>query len=103
VETVSQVLKLMYLLTLVDHRADFYALGAILHQLLTGKLLFGEYIGGVALSAEDGLRIAALHRSQAPPPPTSNEQPLVDQLILKLLHKNPDGRYQAGIQRFNQA
>jgi hypothetical protein len=74
-----------------------------LHQLLTGKLLFGEYIGRVPLSIEDGVRIAALHRSQAPPPPTSGEQPLMDKLILKLLHKNPDARYQAGIQRFIQS
>ena len=49
------------------------------------------------MSLEDALRVAAAHRSQDPLPPTFGEHPLMDQLILKLLHKKPDTRYQTGI------
>jgi hypothetical protein len=49
------------------------------------------------MSSEDALRVAAAHRSRDPPSPTFGEQPLIDQLILKLLHKKPDTRYQTGI------
>lgn len=52
------------------------------------------------MSSEDGLHIVAAHRSQAPPSPTFGEYPLMDQLILKLLHKKPDVRYQTGIRMF---
>ena len=62
---------------------------------MTGKPLFGEYLSGGAISAEDALEIAAAHRLQQPYPPSA-EEPLLDQLVLRLLQKLPDDRYQTG-------
>lgn len=62
---------------------------------MTGKPLFGEYLSGAAISAEDALEIAAAHRLQQPYPPSA-EEPLLDQLVLRLLQKVPDDRYQTG-------
>jgi len=80
----------------VDHRADFYSLGSVLYQLLKGKPLFGEHVSGPSMSAEDILEIAAAHRLQQPFGPTAGREPLLDELVLRLLEKNPDMRYQTG-------
>jgi serine/threonine protein kinase len=93
----TQVSNSRLCLTLVDHRADFYSLGSILHCLLTGKPLFGEYVRGSSMSPENALEIAAAHRTQSPAPPTAGKEPLLDELVLQLLQKTPDRRYQTGI------
>jgi serine/threonine protein kinase len=80
----------------VDQRSDFYSLGSILHHLLTGKPLFGEYVRGESMTSENALEIAAAHRSQSPTPPTDGEEPFLDELVLQLLQKIPDLRYQTG-------
>jgi serine/threonine protein kinase len=82
--------------SIVDHRADFYSLGAVLYQLLKGSLLFSEHVTGTSVSAEAALEIAAAHRLEQPPEPTGGKDPLLDQLVLHLLEKNPDLRYQTG-------
>ncbi len=71
----------------IDVRTDLYTLGVLLYQLFTGELPFSG-------SEQEVLQA---HIEQAPPPPRSLNaelSPLLEHLILKLLAKHPDGRYQ---------
>ena len=84
-------------LNVVDHRSDFYSLGAILHELLTGKPLFSEYLKGEVMTAEIALEIATAHRFKKPVPPTAGRETLLDELVLHLLAKVPNMRYRTGL------
>ncbi|MBI3606545.1 MAG: protein kinase [Nitrospirae bacterium] len=71
----------------VDHRADVFSLGIVLHEMLTGQRLF---------KAEN--EIATLERVRtAKVPPPSSLNPLVakdlDPIVLKALTQHPDDRY----------
>ncbi|WP_437915826.1 AAA family ATPase [Sorangium sp. So ce302] len=73
-----------------DARADLYALGATLYQLLTGALPF---------DATDTLELIHAHIAQAPVPPHEraperNIPEAVSAIVLKLLAKSPEDRYQ---------
>ena len=68
-----------------DHRSDLYSLGAIFHEMLTGKRLFGE-----AGPAE----LSYLHvHGEVPrlPARLAGYQPILD----RLLAKDPEARYQS--------
>ncbi|MFC1850667.1 tetratricopeptide repeat protein [candidate division CSSED10-310 bacterium] len=70
----------------VDARADLYALGCILYELLTGKSPF---------MSKNFSRVMKGHLYAAPPPPSHlrPEIPLeLDELVLRLLAKNPRQR-----------
>ena len=70
---------------LVDARADLYALGCILYEALTGRLPFE---GSTP-------RLLSQHMFAAPEPPSSVAQGIpavLDELVLKLLEKNPRQR-----------
>lgn len=69
-----------------DERADLYALGVTLYQLAAGA---------PPLSASDALGWAHAHMAIAPPPLDATRVPApLARVILKLLAKAPDDRYQ---------
>lgn len=75
---------------LVDYRTDFYSLGVTLFQIVTGRLPF---------ESEDPL--ALVHAHVAKQPPAANEinpgiPPIVAGIILKLMAKPAEDRYQGG-------
>jgi serine/threonine protein kinase len=73
----------------VDYRADFYALGVMLFQMLTGRLPF---------DASDALALVHAHLAQRPPSPSSIDSAIaepVSRIVLKLLAKMPEDRYQS--------
>ena len=70
----------------VDGRSDLYALGIVLHEMLTGRVPF---------DARDSLAIGIKHLQEAIPrlpDPLRRFEPLID----RLLAKDPADRYQTG-------
>ena len=80
----------------VDGRSDIFALGIVLHELLTGRRLFK--------ADSDVQTLARVRECVVAPPSRLNPQlPAgVDQIVLKALAKNPDERY-ATAQEFRLA
>jgi PAS domain S-box-containing protein len=73
----------------VDYRTDFYSLGILLYRLLTGQLPF---------QADDPLEWVHCHLARMPVPPRELVPDLpqvVSDLVLKLLAKVPEERYQS--------
>ncbi|MEU5990418.1 protein kinase [Spirillospora sp. NPDC047418] len=70
----------------IDHRADLYALGATIFQLLTGRPVF---------TGEDARAVVAQHLAAPPPPagPLRADTPQeLDAFLQTLLAKEPDQR-----------
>src|SRR6266478_6601863 len=78
----------------IDARSDLYALGVTFYQMLTGSLPF---------TAVDPMEWVHCHIARKPVPPSERQKtvpPALSTLILKLLAKNAEERYQtaAGVE-----
>src|SRR5262247_4035545 len=78
----------------IDSRTDLYALGVTLYQMLTGSLPF---------TASDPMEWVHCHIARKPAPPSErvkNVPPAVSAIIMKLLAKTAEERYQtaAGVE-----
>ena len=73
----------------IDYRADFYSLGVTLYQLFTGRLPF--LMPGIA-------ELVHAHLAIDPVPPHELDERIpvaVSAIVMKLLTKEPEGRYQS--------
>ncbi len=78
-----------YLKREIDNRSDLYSLGATFYELVTGHPPFVE---------KDLGRLIHKHLSEKPVTPSKlNKEipPVIDEIILKLLNKEPGERYQS--------
>jgi predicted ATPase/signal transduction histidine kinase len=74
----------------VDSRSDLYSLGVLLYQMLTGAPPF---------QSDDVLELIHLHvagQAAAPAQRNAGIPPVLSELVMKLLAKAPDERYQSG-------
>ena len=73
----------------IDGRADIYAAGCVAYWLLTGELVF---------SADTPMKLMMHHAKSEPQPPSMRTEvavpPMLDQVILECLAKNPADRPQ---------
>lgn len=73
----------------IDYRTDFYSLGVTFYHLLTGRLPF---------VSQDALELVHSHIAKPFTPPhqlKSQIPPIVSEIILKLMSKNAEDRYQS--------
>jgi serine/threonine protein kinase len=70
----------------IDHRADIYALGGIIFEMLTGRPPF---------VADNAMEMVAKHLMESPVAPSTlahGVPPELDELVLQMLAKSPEGR-----------
>jgi serine/threonine-protein kinase len=76
----------------VDARSDLYSLGCVLYEMLTGRQPF---------SADSPLAVAYKHVREDPVPPSKLNPDVpgeLDAVVMKLMAKSPDNRYQTADQ-----
>lgn len=75
----------------IDYRTDFYSLGVVFYQMLTGFLPF---------RAEDKLGLIHCHLAMQPISPHESNSDIpkaISDIIMKLMEKMPENRYQSAI------
>jgi len=73
----------------VDYRTDLYSLGALLYEMLTGRPPY---------HSDDPLELVHAHMAKAAPAPAelgSGVPEVLSEIVMKLLSKTPEGRYQS--------
>ncbi|MBL1208746.1 AAA family ATPase [Geminocystis sp. GBBB08] len=73
----------------IDYRTDFYSLGVTFYEMFTGKLPF---------NTEDDLELVHCHIAKLPLFPTAINSlipPIISNIIMKLMAKNVEDRYQS--------
>ncbi len=73
----------------VDYRTDFYSLGATFYELLTQQVPF---------PSTDAMEVVHAHLAKQPIPPhelNPEIPPIISNIVLKLLAKTPEERYQS--------
>ncbi|MCB1176766.1 MAG: AAA family ATPase [Leptospiraceae bacterium] len=76
----------------IDYRSDYYSLGVTFYQLITGVLPF---------VSKNSMELVFSHLAKLPTPPhllsdsTKFIPEIISEIILKLLEKNPENRYQS--------
>jgi len=70
----------------IDARVDVYALGVLLHRLLTGHMPF---------NARSAMELARQHLEEPPPRPSQRVPlpPALDAIVLQCMEKQPDRRF----------
>jgi serine/threonine protein kinase len=73
----------------IDHRADIFSCGIVLHEVLTGRRLFK--------GQNDVQTIERVRRCDVPPPSLQNPAvpPALDAVVLRALARNPHARFQS--------
>ena len=75
----------------IDYRTDLYSLGATLYELLTGNPPF---------MTTDPLELLYCHIARLPQPPhliRVDTPPVLSRILLRLLAKNAEDRYQSAV------
>ncbi|MBO3463641.1 trifunctional serine/threonine-protein kinase/ATP-binding protein/sensor histidine kinase [Aetokthonos hydrillicola] len=75
----------------IDYRADFYALGVTLYQLLTGQLPF---------QSDDPMELIYCHLAKRPTEVhhlNPSVPPMLSEIVFKLMAKNAEDRYQSAL------
>ncbi|MEO8213364.1 MAG: serine/threonine-protein kinase, partial [Myxococcales bacterium] len=72
----------------VDHRADIFAAGIVMHEVLTGRRLFK--------GQNDLQTIERVRRCEVRPPSQLNSScpPMLDEIVLRALERDPNDRFQ---------
>ncbi|MDM8560740.1 AAA family ATPase [Candidatus Parabeggiatoa sp. HSG14] len=73
----------------LDYRTDFYSLGVTFYELFTGQLPF---------ESKDAMELVHCHIAKQPESPTQinpNIPPIISDILLKLLEKTAENRYQS--------
>ncbi|OQY54636.1 MAG: hypothetical protein B6247_11075, partial [Candidatus Parabeggiatoa sp. nov. 2] len=73
----------------IDYRTDFYSLGVTFYELLTGQVPF---------QSDDAMELVHCHIAKNPTPPMQINAAIpqmVNDLIIKLMAKTAEGRYQS--------